>query len=43
MAMNIPQIASVEVSVTMYCEKPWPFNADIQRFFRKLVPPPCRN
>lgn len=31
--MNIPQIASVEVAVTMYYEKPWLFNADIHELF----------
>lgn len=33
MAMNIPQIASVEVAVTMYYEKPWLFNEDIHELF----------
>lgn len=36
MAMNIPQIASVEVAVTMYYEKPWLFNADIKRLFPSI-------
>ena len=33
MAMNIPQIASVEVAVTMYYEKPWLSNKDIHELF----------
>lgn len=33
MALNIPQIASVEIAVNMYYEKPWLFNADIHELF----------
>ena len=33
MAMNIPQIASVEVAVSMYYEKPWLSNKDIHELF----------
>lgn len=33
MAMNIPQIASIEVAVTMYYEKPWLSNKDIHELF----------
>ena len=31
--MNIPQIASVEIAVTMYWEKPCLFNEDIKKLF----------